>query len=115
MEKLDEMEITPENCKISENDFDTRYAKYLREDPEMIKAFKKRIVADFNKTGDLAIFLNNLKILAMAGNVAELARETGIKRPNVYKTLSKKNNPSFATVRKIAAMLGINVRMSVAR
>ena len=97
MEKLDEMEITPENCKISENDFDTRYAKYLREDPEMIKAFKKRIVADFNKTGDLAIFLNNLKILAMAGNVAELARETGIKRPNVYKTLSKKNNPISLT------------------
>ena len=112
---MEDMEITPEDCKISENDFDTSYAKYLREDPEMMKAFKKRIVADFNRTGNMAIFLNNLKILAMAGNVAGLAREAGIKRPNIYKALSRTNNPSFATVRKIAALLGINIRMSVAR
>lgn len=106
---MEDMEITPEDCKISENDFDTSYAKYLREDPEMMKAFKKRIVADFNRTGNMAIFLNNLKILTMAGSVPELAAKVNIGRTNIYKVLNGRNNPSFASIMAIAAALGLQI------
>ena len=110
---MEDMEITPEDCKISENDFDTSYAKYLREDPEMMKAFKKRIVADFNRTGNMAIFLNNLKILAMAGSVPELAAKVNIGRTNIYKVLNGRNNPSFASIMAIASALNLDIDMLV--
>ncbi len=94
--------------ELAKEDFDTSYAKQLKKDPKRLAAFKKRIIADFNKTHDLPVFLMNLRVLAMASNVTKLAQKTAIKRPNVYRILSKNANPSFNTLLGITHNLGIH-------
>lgn len=99
--------------EIACEDFDTSYAKVLKKDPKRLKAFKKRIVADFNKTHNLPVFLMNLRIIAMAGNVKKLAEKTAIKRPNVYRVLHKNANPGFDMLTGIADNLGISFQFFV--
>ena len=80
MKKINEFK-----CKIQKDDFETMFAKTLAKDSKKLESFKKLIVRDYNKTRDNAIFLRNLKILAMAeGKVPELAKKTKINRASVY-------------------------------
>lgn len=69
--------------------------------------------ADFNKTHNLEVFLNNLKILVMAGNVSAFAKKVKIQRPNVYKALNPQGNPSFATIMTITDNLGISLNARI--
>jgi DNA-binding phage protein len=76
-------------CKIAKEDFDTTYAKSLSKNAKRLEAFKKRIINDYNKTKNINIFLNNLKIIAMAEKkVSELAKAAKVDRSSVYKILS---------------------------
>ncbi len=100
------------NFELAKEDFDTSYAKILKENPKRREAFKKRIIADYNRTHNLPVFLMNLRILAMSGNVAELSRKTAIKRPNVYRLLKKDANPGFATLIGLTENLGINFQFT---
>jgi probable addiction module antidote protein len=50
-----------------------------------------------------------LGIVARARNMSALARDTGLTREGLYKALSGKGNPSFATVAKVARALGLRV------
>ena len=99
--------------EIAKEYFATSYAKQLKKAPKRLAAFKKRIVADFNKTRNLPVFLMNLRIVAMAGNVSKLAQKTAIKRPNVYRVLSKEANPSFDLLTGITKNLGINFQFYI--
>lgn len=99
--------------ELAKDDFDTSYAKILKKDPKRLAAFKKRIVDDFNQTHNLEVFLNNLKILVMAGNVSDFAKKVSIKRPNVYKALNPRSNPSFKTVVNITDNLGISLNAGI--
>lgn len=47
--------------------------------------------------------------VARARNMSQLARETGMTREGLYKALSGRGNPSFATVTKVAAALGLRL------
>ncbi|MDR1245005.1 MAG: hypothetical protein LBJ98_03400 [Endomicrobium sp.] len=113
-------EVTVENLeasglwKISKMDFNTTYAKYLSKNQERIKKYKKYIIDDFNKTQELAVFLENLKTLAKAEGIANLAKKSSMKRNNIYRFLSKKNNPTFANLLAITHNLGMDFRLSVA-
>ena len=93
--------------EIAKEDFDTSYAKILKKDSKRRAAFKKRIIADFNKTHNLPVFLMNLRILAMAGNMTELAAKSEVKRPNVYRMLSRNANPGFASLITLTQNMGI--------
>jgi DNA-binding phage protein len=100
-------------CELSAETFDITYAKSLIGDRKRIAAFKKRITNDFNRTQNVAVFLNNLKILAIAkGEVAELADKTKMKRPNIYRFLSKDNNPRFDNLISIANGLGMRFKVA---
>ena len=105
--------IKNKDFEISAEDFDTSYAKILRKDPKRLKAFKKRIIADFNNTHNIPVFLMNLRILAMAGNISKLAKKTSMKRPNIYRTLSKDANPGFAMLMGLTENLGIKFQFTV--
>ncbi|MXZ79939.1 MAG: putative addiction module antidote protein [Gammaproteobacteria bacterium] len=50
--------------------------------------------------------------IARAGNMSELARETGMSREGLYKALSKSGDPTFATVMRIMQALGMKVRIT---
>lgn len=43
------------------------------------------------------------------GNWSKLARDTGISREGLYKSLSANGNPSFATVLKVARAIGLQL------
>jgi probable addiction module antidote protein len=99
--------------KISKDTYKTSFAKSLGNHPEDLKAFKRHIIDNYNKTKELDILLENLKVIAMAeGRVAELAKKTNMQRTSVYKVLSKQSNPSFNTVVSLAHNLGIDFRLS---
>jgi probable addiction module antidote protein len=46
--------------------------------------------------------------------MSQLSRDTGLSREGLYKALSEKGNPTFATVTKIAKALGLQIRFESA-
>lgn len=72
--------------------------------------------AVMEEAGDDSDFVAHaLGIVARARNMSELARKTGMTREGLYKALSGEGNPSFATVTKVAAALGLRVSFQPAR
>jgi probable addiction module antidote protein len=47
--------------------------------------------------------------VARARGMTQLARETGIGRDTLYKSLSGENNPSLGTILKVIRALGLNL------
>lgn len=81
-------------------------ADYLQTE-EKISAYLDAIMED----GDPALFAAALGDVARARNLRQLARETGMSREDLHKTLSGEGNPSFATISKVVTALGL--RLSV--
>ena len=49
------------------------------------------------------------KITKTAKGMSQLSRDTGLGRESLYKALSGEGNPSFATILKVTAALGIHL------
>ena len=113
MDELKELGLTLEDCKICEEDFDTHFSKKLKNNPEMYAAYMKEVIEEFNKNRSIGVLLSGLKCLVMAGNVTEIAKQTGIPRTNIYKLLESNNNPSFATVLKLIEALGLKLKLAL--
>lgn len=71
-------------------------AEFL-DDEATIQAYLTEVL----KEGDQDEFLEALNDIARARGMAELARQTGLGRESLYKTLSKGSNPRFETIVKI--------------
>lgn len=56
--------------------------------------------------GDPALISAALGDIARAHGMTQLAKETGITRDGLFKTLSPTGNPSFSTVQKVIEALG---------
>jgi len=108
-EEIKKLGADPADFAMSEDDFDTGIAKRLKKDPEFKEAFREEVIKDFNENHDMKSFLNNLKILAMAGSVPELALKVKMGRTNIYKLLNGRNNPSFASIMAVASALGLQI------
>ena len=79
--------------------------------PEDCAAF---IEAAIEEAGDDAAFIAKaLGEVARSRGMAQTARDAGLSREGLYKALSANGNPSFATVLKVLAALGL--RMHVAQ
>jgi probable addiction module antidote protein len=50
--------------------------------------------------------------IARAKGMAQIARESGLGRESLYKALSPKGNPEFATVLKVVRALGLRLHAS---
>lgn len=113
-EKID-FEISPEDIKNPKENFAEYYANFLKNRPAELKSYKKHIIQEYNKTKDVAVFLEGLKIVAKAeGNVSKLAKNTGMDRTSIYR-LSREANPSFCTIVSLAHNLGMDFRLSSIR
>ncbi len=55
-----------------------------------------------------------LETIARARNKSALARDSGLTRKGLYKALSTRSNPSFATVAKLAQALGLKISLKAA-
>jgi probable addiction module antidote protein len=81
-------------------------ADYIKNDDDA----KSYLEACFDEAGDDSAFIAHaLGVVARSGNMAELARKTGVSREGLYKALSTDGNPSFATVLKVTNALGLKL------
>ncbi|WP_457575162.1 addiction module antidote protein [Desulfomarina sp.] len=61
---------------------------------------------------DPQIFLIALGHLARKQGMSRIAKETGVSRESLYRSLSGKGNPGFATISKVTKALGCRLAIS---
>jgi DNA-binding phage protein len=105
------LDVQSADCTISSEDFDITYGKKLSKNPTALKSFKTKMIKDFNETGSIPGLLMDIRIVAIANGMAELAKSVNIHRPNLYKTLTKNNNPRLANLKKIINNLGFDFKI----
>lgn len=66
-------------------------------------------IADALETGDAAYIAKALGVAARAKGMTALAKETGLSREQLYRSLSPSGNPTLKTVLSIMASLGIDL------
>lgn len=80
--------------------------------PEDCAAF---IEAAIEEAADDPVFIMLvLGEVARARGMAQTARDAGMSREGLYKALSSSGNPSFATVLKVLAALGLRLHVTPA-
>ena len=84
----------------------TRYdvAEHLRNPKEMAAYLEASLEA---ADGDAAFNAKALGDIARAKGMAQVARDTGLSRESLYKTLSGERNPGFDTILKVMSALGL--------
>ncbi|RIZ69254.1 MAG: putative addiction module antidote protein [Methylococcales bacterium] len=82
-------------------------AKYLETD-EDIQGFLRESA----NTGDMSDFIHALNTAARAKGMTEVAKQVGVTRASLYKSLADNGNPRFDTISKIVAALGCKLTLS---
>ena len=90
--------------KIKTTKYDV--AEYLNT-PEEMAAYLEACIEEAN--GDAAFVAKALGNIARAKGMTEIARETGLSRESLYKSLSGERSPSFETVLKVITALGLKI------
>ena len=90
--------------KIKTTKYDV--AEYLNT-PQEMAAYLEACLEEAN--GDAAFVAKALGNIARAKGMSEIARETGLSRESLYKSLSGERSPSFETVLKVIAALGLKI------
>ncbi|MBS0556223.1 MAG: putative addiction module antidote protein [Proteobacteria bacterium] len=97
------------NAKIKLARWDS--AEYLKTDEDC----QEYLQACFEEAGDDSAFIAKaLGTIARARGMTQLARETGIGRESLYKSLSGESNPSFDTIMKVVKALGLKLSAGIA-
>ena len=79
-------------------------------DPEDAAEYLAQVLAE----KDRAAFLIALKdVVEAGGGVGELAGRVGLKRPSLYRILSKNGNPTLETLQEILQPLGLRVSVAL--
>ena len=86
----------------------TRYdvAEHLRT-PEEMAAYLEACLEDAD--GDAAVVAKALGDIARAKGMSQVARDAGLSRESPYKALSGERTPSFDTILKVIAALGLRL------
>ena len=61
------------------------------------------------KTGDGELIAHAIGAVARSRGMTEIAKEAEVSRESLYKSLSKKGNPEFATILKLMAALDLTL------
>lgn len=86
------------------DDFDP--AEYL-DGPDAIQAYIDEAVG----TGNPAFISDALGVVARAKGMSDLAKNTGLSRETLYRTLSSKGNPNLKTLLAIVGALGVSLNL----
>ncbi|SMD19579.1 addiction module antidote protein [Rhizobium sp. RU36D] len=78
--------------------------------PEAISVF----VNEALQTDDAAYIAHALGVVARAKGMAGIAREAGLSREQLYRTLSSEGNPTLKTTLAVMKALGISLTADVA-
>ena len=87
-------------------------AEHLRT-PEEMAAYFEASLEEAN--GDAAFIAKALGDIARAKGMSQVARDAGLSRESLYKALSGERIPSFDTILKIVAALGLKLHAEAAR
>lgn len=60
-------------------------------------------------TGDTTDFIHALNIAARAKGMSEVAKQAGVTRASLYKSLAENGNPRFDTIVKVCNALGVKL------
>lgn len=87
-------------------------AEHLRTPREMAAYFEACLE---EANGDAAFIAKALGDIARAKGMAQVARDTGLSRESLYKTLSGQRSPGFDTILKVIAALGLKLHAEAIR
>lgn len=73
------------------------------------RASQAELLADALATGDAAYVAQALGVVARARGMTKVAREAGITREALYKSLSKDGDPRLTTLLGVARALGVTL------
>ncbi len=79
-------------------------ARYL-DSPEAIEAF----LEDAFATNDIAEIMSALGAVARARGMSQLAEDTDLSRPSLYRALGPEGNPTLDTLLKVMRTLGLRL------
>lgn len=66
-------------------------------------------LSDALATGDAAVVAHALGVLARAQGMTNIARQSGLQRENLYRTLSDTGRPELATVLGVIGAMGLKL------
>ncbi len=84
-------------------------ADYLQTQEEMNLYFEACL-----EENDPSLIAHALGVIARARGMTQLAKETGLSRESLYKSLSAEGNPEFSTILKVTKALGIRLHAEIA-
>ena len=82
-------------------------AEHLETD-EDISGFLEAVLAE----GDASDYLHALNIAARAKGMSEIAKQVGVSRGSLYKSLAEDGNPRFDTILKVTKALGCRLMVT---
>lgn len=68
---------------------------------------------DAFETGDAAYIAKALGVVARAKGMADIARETGLSREQLYRSFSVKGNPTLKTILIVMRALGMDMTAKI--
>jgi probable addiction module antidote protein len=71
-------------------------------------------MAEAFQTNDVAYISHALGVVARAKGMAEIAEQTGLSREQLYRSFSKKGNPTLKTTLAVMKALGIELTAKTA-
>jgi probable addiction module antidote protein len=60
---------------------------------------------------DMETFFDVVGAIARSKGMAQIAKDLGLNRESLYKSLSREGNPSFATIAKVIDLLGYRIEI----
>ena len=79
-------------------------SEYLETDEDIVAYLNAAI-----EEGDPALLQAALGDVAKARGMTSIARDAGVSRESLYKSLSASGNPSFQTIAKVSRALGLQI------
>jgi probable addiction module antidote protein len=86
-------------------------ADHLRS-PEEMAAYLDLWLDEFSD--DVSGIARAVGDIARAKGMTQVAKEAGLSRESLYRALSQEGNPSFSTILKVLAAVGLKLSVSVA-
>ena len=98
----------PESVKLSRYDV----TDYLCS-PEEMAAYLDAWLDEFPE--DVSGIARAVGDVARAKGMTQVAKEAGLSRESLYRSLSEQGNPSFSTILKVLRAVGLKLSVSVAK
>jgi len=81
-------------------------ADHLKTEEDMVNYLEAAF-----EDGDPSLIQAAIGDIARARGMKDIARNAGLGRESLYKSLNPRGNPSFATVLKVIKVLGLSLRL----